>query len=190
MVKQWPHNSDAILAHPNARALLHEDVGCIAPKQPSVGKGGVKTVRGRIPIGELLKEKHYEGRIERKTRTGLLIDINSTVLGLLRWKWLKGVPRSLQKPGGFLGNLLVTKADPEEGRVNLKIETVGFYHDTVEETEYDDIASWMLSWAGIPGAPAVARIPGEVPPPAKPARRLRPPIEGRLRRSGKMGPRR
>ena len=150
MVRAWPHNSDAILAHPNARALLHEDVGCVAAKKPPVQKGGVRLVQGRIPIGELAKGKHYEGKIIRQTRMGLVIDIKSTACGLLRWKWLKGVPRSLQKPGGFLGNLLVTKADAAHGKINLKIETIGFYVDTVEETEFDDIESWVLSWAGIP----------------------------------------
>ena len=120
---------------------------------------------------------------------GLKIDINATVCGLLRWKWLRGVPRNLQKVGGFLGNLLVTKADPQKGKIDLKLQTIGFYVDTVEETDLEDIENRLLNWAGIPGAPAVTCMNGEVPPAAEPAKRDLPAIEKRFARWGKMGPR-
>ena len=181
--------SDAILAHPNVRALLHEDVGYVQAKKPTIGKGGVKQQALRAELDELRTDKPYEGKIVRRTHMGLLIDINATVCGLLRWKCLRGVPRNLQKIGGFLGNLLVSKADALKGKINLKLETIGYYHDTMEETDLDDIEKRVLSWAGIPGAPAVTPMKGEVPPPAPSASRDKPAIEKRLRRTGKMGPR-
>ena len=129
------------------------------------------------------------GRIVKKTRAGLFIDINSTSPGLLRWKFLHGVPKKLQKIGGFLANLLVVKMDAKKGRFDLKLQGIGFYTDTVEETDYDHIHDCVHQWAGLPGCPQVARIPAEVPPAQPPAVRALASCESRLRRIGKMGPR-
>ncbi|CAE7443654.1 unnamed protein product [Symbiodinium microadriaticum] len=71
--------------------------------------GGVKQ-QAPLCLSQLSTEKLYEGKIVIAFKLGLLVDINADVLGLLRWKNVKGVPRKLLKEGGNLANLRVEKA--------------------------------------------------------------------------------
>ena len=52
---------------------------------------------------------------------------------------LAGVPKKLQKIGGFLANWLVIKLNAKKGRFDLMLQGIGFYTDTVEETDYHTI---------------------------------------------------
>ncbi|CAE7447604.1 unnamed protein product [Symbiodinium pilosum] len=194
MASKPKNNSDAILALREVRELLLEEVvghGHLGPDDYT--RGGVKTCKQRMPIEGLVQDKFYEGKIVKKTRAGLMLDLNAECLGLLRWRLLKGVPKKLQKVGGFLANLLVTKIEKAEQRVILKLQGIGFSHDTIEETRYKDIYGYVHHWSELPGAPPYARL---VPPLAEAdadsnARVNRPlaPRDKRLARWGKNGPR-
>ncbi|CAE7455689.1 unnamed protein product, partial [Symbiodinium microadriaticum] len=75
----------------------------------------------------------------------LLVDINADVLGLLRWKHVKGVPRKLLKEGGNLANLRVEKVRGQ--RLTLRLECIGLPGQTFEESDYPDIVARVYDWA-------------------------------------------
>ena len=132
-------NSDAILALRQVRELLLEE--CVRPPRGAYGayaRGGVKKSM-RMTIEDIVQDKFYDGKIVKKVRAGLMIDINAECLGLLRWRLVRGLPKKLQKVGGFLGNLMITKVDKEAKHFSLKLQGIGFDHDTIEETYYKDI---------------------------------------------------
>ncbi len=182
MAQKPKNNSDAILALREVRELLLDS-------ETKYTRGGVKEVKQRMNIQQLVEDKFYDGKIMRKTPQGMLIDINADSLGLLRWNLLRGIPKKLQKVGGFIGNLLVTKVDLESGRVNLKLQTIGFDHDTLEETEYSEVLGYLHYWSGLPEAPPFARQAPESPAPVEEFRPLAP-RRCRLNRMGRNGPRR
>ena len=190
MSQKYPKNSsDAVLALPQVRRLLLEEDG---PKAPEYTRGGVKAPQARMTIDHLVQDKFYDGKIVRKIGAGLLIDINATCPGLLRWRLVRGVPKELQKVGGFLGNLLVIKKDLEAGRFDLKLQGIGFGYDTFAETDYKEIHDCIHGWSELPGAPSPRKIStdqGFVQAPNVRLVRALPPLAARLRRRGKMGPR-
>eukprot|EP00438_Fugacium_kawagutii_P025733 Skav210489 [mRNA] locus=scaffold737:936037:936690:- [translate_table: standard] len=206
MNKKPKFTSDAVLALPMVRKLLHEEV-----RQSPTPATPAQPIRMRTAIEHLVDDKFYEGRIVKRMRLGVLVDIYSTGLGLLRWRSVRGLPKKLLKTGGYLANLRVTRKDEEKGRFSLKLEGVGFDHDTFEEVRYPDILESIHCWSELPGAPLVPRMISTAPPgfgsitPLAPApeaaledvatppsdaepRSLQP-REKRLRRRGKMGPR-
>ena len=79
-----------------------------------------------MAVTHLVKDKFYKGQIVKKISLGLLIDINAECLGLLRWRSVRGVPKKLQKVGGFLEHLLVSKVNQETTRFTLKLPSAGF----------------------------------------------------------------
>ena len=188
MAQKPKNNSDAILALREVRELLLDS----ETKSEAYTRGGVKEAKERMNIQRLVEDKFYDGKIIRKTPQGMLIDINADSLGLLRWNLLRGIPKKLQKVGGFIGNLLVTKVDLESAHVNLKLQTIGFDHDTLEETEYSEVLGYLHYWSGLPEAPLnFARQAPESPAPVD-VLVFRPlaPRRSRLNRRGKNGPRR
>lgn len=187
MAQKPKNNSDAILSLREVRELLLESEA----KSEAYTRGGVKEVKQRMNIQQLVEDKFYDGKIIRKTPQGILIDINADSLGLLRWNLLRGIPKKLQKVGGFIGNLLVTKVDLESAHVNLKLQTIGFDHDTLEETEYSEVLGYLHYWSGLPEAPLnFARQAPESPAPVDVLVRPLAPRRSRLNRRGKNGPRR
>ena len=187
------NNSDAILALREVRELLLEEVVGHGHHPDDYTRGGVKKSKQRMTIEDLVQDKFYEGVIVKKNRTGLLLDINAECLGLLRWRLVKGLPKKLQQVGGFLANLLVTKVDRAGQRVTLKLQGVGFNHDTIEETRYQDVYGYVHHWSELPGAPPYSRL---APPLAEAdahatVRVNRPlaPRSKRLARWGRNGPR-
>ena len=194
MASKPKNNSDAILALREVRELLLEEVVGHGHHGPDdYTRGGVKTCKQRMPIEGLVQDKFYEGKIVKKTRAGLMLDLNAECLGLLRWRLLKGVPKKLQKVGGFLANLLVTKVDTAEQRVILKLQGIGFSHDTIEETRYKDIYGYVHHWSQLPGAPSYPRlVPQLAEADADATARVNRPLaprDKRLSRWGKNGPR-
>jgi len=135
--------------------------------------GGVKR-QAQLCLSQLSTEKLYEGKIVIAFKLGLLVDINADVLGLLRWKHVKGVPRKLLKEGGNLANLRVEKVRGQ--RFTLRLECIGLPGQTFEETEYPDIVARVYDWAIAPKLHDVSAE--EVTPTAAQKQRL-----------GKMGPR-
>jgi len=187
MAQKPKNNSDAILSLREVRELLLDS----ETKSEAYTRGGVKEVKQRMNIQRLVEDKFYDGKIIRKTPQGILIDINADSLGLLRWNLLRGIPKKLQKVGGFIGNLLVTKVDLESAHVNLKLQTIGFDHDTLEETEYSEVLGYLHYWSGLPEAPPFARQAPESPAPVKEfGPRPLAPRKFRLNRMGRNGPRR
>ena len=188
MAQKPKNNSDAILALREVRELLLDS----ETKSEAYTRGGVKEAKERMNIQRLVEDKFYDGKIIKKTPQGMLIDINADSLGLLRWNLLRGIPKKLQKVGGFIGNLLVTKVDLESAHVNLKLQTIGFDHDTLEETEYSEVLGYLHYWSGLPEAPPFARQAPESPAPVDVLVLVRPlaPRRSRLNRRGKNGPRR
>lgn len=186
MAQKPKNNSDAILALREVRELLLESEA----KSEAYTRGGVKEAKERMNIQRLVEDKFYDGKIIRKTPQGMLIDINADSLGLLRWNLLRGIPKKLQKVGGFIGNLLVTKVDVESAHVNLKLQTIGFDDDTLEETEYSEVLGYLHYWSGLPEAPPFARQAPESPAPVDVLVRPLAPRRSRLNRRGKNGPRR
>ncbi|CAE7405869.1 unnamed protein product [Symbiodinium sp. CCMP2592] len=137
--------------------------------------GGVKR-QAQLCLSQLSMEKLYEGKIVIAFKLGLLVDINADVLGLLRWKHVKGVPRKLLKEGGNLANLRVEKVRGE--RFTLRLECIGLPGQTVEETEYPDIVARVYDWAIAPKLLDVSVSEEEITPTAAQKQRL-----------GRMGPR-
>ena len=181
-------NSDTILALPQVRELLLEEMGSRKRPEESYTKGGVKKSKIRMSIRDLVQDKFYDGQIMKRIPAGLLIDIGAECLGLLRWRSVKLVPKKLQKVGGFLGNLMITKLDEEANRFTLKLQTIGFDHDTLEETKYQDVYGYVHSWSQLPGAPEYQRI---APAKAQEKKVPKPPVPQlrTLMRRGKFGPR-
>lgn len=181
-------NSDAILALRQVRELLLEE--CVRPPRGAYGayaRGGVKKSM-RMTIEDIVQHKFYDGKIVKKVRAGLMIDINAECLGLLRWRLVRGLPKKLQKVGGFLGNLMITKVDKEAKHFSLKLQGIGFDHDTIEETYYKDIYGYVHCWSELPGAPPYSRL---APPKVEDVHVAKPPVPplgDRIRR-GKIGPR-
>ena len=100
-------------------------------------------------------------------------------------------PEKTSKVGGFIGNLLVTKVDLKSAHVDLKLQTIGFDHDTLEETEYSEVLGYLHYWSGLPEAPPFARQAPESPAPVKDfGPRPLAPRKFRLNRMGRNGPRR
>eukprot|EP00438_Fugacium_kawagutii_P025732 Skav210488 [mRNA] locus=scaffold737:933955:934486:- [translate_table: standard] len=127
-------------------------------------------------------------------RLGVLVDIYSTGLGLLRWRWVRRLPKKLSKTGA---ERRLSEAPLGKGRFSLTLEGIGFDHDTFEEMNYADILESMHCWSELPGAPLV-RLPlapaseaalEDVATPADAEPRSLQPREKRLRRRGNMGPR-
>lgn len=179
-------NSDAILALRQVRELLLEE--CVRPPPGAYARGGVQKSKMRMTIGDIVQDKFYDGKIVKKVPAGLIIDINAECLGLLRWRLVRGVPKKLQKVGGFLGNLLITKVDKEARQFSLKLQGIGFDHDTIEETYYKDIYGYVHCWSELPGAPPYSRL---APPKVEDEHVAKPPVPPRGHRiwRGKIGPR-
>ncbi|CAE7295481.1 unnamed protein product [Symbiodinium sp. CCMP2456] len=194
-------NSDGLLANraflaavDAARAQAAQKAEEAATRLP----GGVKR-QAPLCLSQLSTEKLYEGKIVIAFKLGyspalgpttkgshravqvadrmrLLVDINADVLGLLRWKHVKGVPRKLLKAGGNLANLRVEKVRGE--RLTLRLECIGLPGQTFEETEYPDIVARVYDWAFEPKLVEASVEEPEVLPTAAKTQRL-----------GKMGPR-
>lgn len=183
-------NSDAILALRQVRELLLEE--CVRPPRGAHGaygayaRGGVKKGM-RMTIEDVVQDKFYDGKIVKKVPAGLMIDINAESLGLLRWRLIRGLPKKLQKVGGFLGNLLISKVDKEAKHFSLKLQGIGFDHDTIEETYYNDIYGYVHCWSELPGAPAYSRL---APPKVEDVHVAKPPVPplGHRIWRGKIGP--
>eukprot|EP00439_Symbiodinium_sp_Y106_P000366 s7601_g1.t1 len=93
-------NSDGLLANRafmrrgcllqlSLRDLSHLE--CVPLSQEAATRlpGGVKR-QAQLCLSQLSTEKLYEGKIVIAFKLGLLVDINADVLGLLRWKHVKG----------------------------------------------------------------------------------------------------
>eukprot|EP00439_Symbiodinium_sp_Y106_P011056 s4424_g1.t1 len=199
-----PSNSDGLLAN---RAFMRAvDAAREHAAQQRVEEaarlpGGVKTQR-QVCLTTINKEKMYEGKIVKAFKLGLLLDINADVLGLLRWRHVRGVPRKLLKEGGHLANLRVDKVG--DARFTLRLECIGHEGQTFEEEDYPDVIARVDEWAMEPrmlqlaeeAAPtAVKRHPGRNGPRAVgdgEGLAIRPPPRfstSRFIRPGKCGPR-
>lgn len=199
-----PSNSDGLLANRDfmrAVEAAREHAAQQRAEEAARMPGGVKK-QGHVCLATMNKEKMYEGKIVKAFKLGLLLDINADVLGLLRWKHVRGVPRKLLKEGGHLANLRV---DTVRGtRFTLRLECIGHDGQTFEEEDYPDVVARVYEWAMEPkmlqlteevALTAVKRHPGRMGPRAVgdgeglPIRPPPPFSISRLRRSGKCGPR-
>ncbi|CAE7870853.1 unnamed protein product, partial [Symbiodinium microadriaticum] len=151
-----------------ARAQQEQQKAEAATRLP----GGVKQL-APLSLSQLSTEKLYEGKIVIAFKLGLLVDINADVLGLLRWKHVKGVPRKLLKQGGNLANLRVEKVRGQ--RLTLRLECIGLPGQTFEESDYPDIVARVYDWAF---EPKLLEASEELTPTAATTQRL-----------GRMGPR-
>lgn len=133
--------SDAVLALPRVRRMLAE--AAEREEEEARARSGVKRP---LKLDELAKDKFYDGRIVKRTRIGILVDINATFPGLLRWRVLRGVPRQLLKIGGCLVTQVV-KADTKPRRLSLKVQSVGFGDDTIEEKDLEELQSRVADWS-------------------------------------------
>ncbi|CAE7806062.1 fpr1A [Symbiodinium sp. CCMP2592] len=174
-----PSNSDGLLA--NRTFMRAVDAARAQAAQQKAEEaatrlpGGVKR-QAQLCLSQLSMEKLYQGKIVIAFKLGLLVDINADVLGLLRWKHVKGVPRKLLKEGGNLANLRVEKVRGE--RFTLRLECIGLPGQTFEETEYPDIVARVYDWAIAPKLLDVSVSEEETTPTAAQKQRL-----------GRMGPR-
>ncbi|CAE7254413.1 unnamed protein product [Symbiodinium sp. CCMP2592] len=163
-----PSNSDGLLANREFMRAVDAARERAAQQRAEAERlpGGVKK-QGQVCLATINKEKMYEGKIVKAFKLGLLLDINADVLGLLRWKHVRGVPRKLLKEGGHLANLRVDKVG--DARLTLRLECIGHEGQTFEEEDYPDVVARVYEWAMEPkmlqlaeeAAPtAVKRHPG------------------------------
>ncbi|CAE7576270.1 DNAH6 [Symbiodinium sp. CCMP2592] len=198
-----PSNSDGLLANREFMRAVDAARERAAQQRAEAERlpGGVKK-QGQVCLATINKDKMYEGKIVKAFKLGLLLDINADVLGLLRWKHVRGVPRKLLKEGGHLANLRVDQVG--DARLTLRLECIGHEGQTFEEEDYPDVVARVYEWAMEPkmlqlaeeAAPtAVKRHPGRNGPRAvgdgegMPVRPPPPFSASRFHRPGKCGPR-
>lgn len=89
MADKKPNNLDATLAlQVRDEVVGHGHYGHHGPPEACT-RGDLKQPKHRMTIENLVQDKLYDGKIVKKIRAGLLIDINAGCLGLLRWRLVK-----------------------------------------------------------------------------------------------------
>eukprot|EP00928_Gymnodinium_smaydae_P036218 TRINITY_DN2533_c0_g1_i2.p1 TRINITY_DN2533_c0_g1~~TRINITY_DN2533_c0_g1_i2.p1 ORF type:complete len:477 (+),score=74.15 TRINITY_DN2533_c0_g1_i2:67-1431(+) len=99
------------------------------------------------PVAKLCVGEKLEGKIVKKTRSGLVLDVGATKCGLLRHERCEGVPSRLLRRGQALSNLVVLHVDAEKERFSLGV--LGVDGSSIEHTWYPTVFQHIADWASV-----------------------------------------
>eukprot|EP00931_Biecheleriopsis_adriatica_P029213 TRINITY_DN17376_c0_g1_i1.p1 TRINITY_DN17376_c0_g1~~TRINITY_DN17376_c0_g1_i1.p1 ORF type:complete len:476 (+),score=77.96 TRINITY_DN17376_c0_g1_i1:51-1478(+) len=139
--------SDSVLLRRRYWQIMQEASDGAAPL---TGPGGVKARPERkLELEQLLAGSLHEGQIVKLRKHGVLVDIGAVVHGFLRWKILRGVPRTLIKTGEAFSNLEVQHIDLRRRRFELVLVPIGHDGEELKEVGYQEILERIAAWASV-----------------------------------------